>query len=195
MSDRIRSVAVFCGARHGHDPRHAAAAEQLGTGLARAGLTLIYGGGGVGLMGVLAAAALAAGGRAHGIVPEFLTRVERPQAALTTLEVTHGMHPRKTRMYELADAFVTLPGGLGTLDETIEVLTWRQLGLHDKPIIVVDVAGWAQPLQALLRALTAQGFVPEADRGLLRLVPDVDAALALLAAEPRPEAGAPAARL
>src|SRR6478752_7880182 len=117
MSHPIRSVAVFCGSRTGTDPVHAAAAQALGTALAAAGMTLVYGGGGVGLMEVVADAAIAAGGRVHGVIPEFLTRVERPYPAATELEITGSMHSRKTRMFELADAFIALSGGLGTIDE------------------------------------------------------------------------------
>jgi uncharacterized protein (TIGR00730 family) len=195
MPSHLRSVAVFCGSRTGTDPVHAAAARALGEGLARAGLTLVYGGGGVGLMGVVADAAIGAGGRARGVMPEFLTRLERPSTALAELEVTPSMHERKTRMYEMADAFLTLSGGLGTLDETVEVLTWRQLGLHDKPIVILDVAGWARPFVALIEALIAQGFVAEAHRTLFQVAPDVPAALELLRRAPSPEAAAPAARL
>jgi uncharacterized protein (TIGR00730 family) len=180
MPARIRSVAVFCGSRPGGDPAHAEAARALGRGLAEAGMTLVYGGGGIGLMGAVAEAALGAGGRVRGVIPEFLTRVERPYPALAELDVTESMHERKTRMYEMADAFVTLSGGLGTLDETVEVITWRQLGLHDKPVIVLDVAGWAQPFVALVEALIGAGFVGEVNRRLFQVVPDVDAALDLL---------------
>jgi len=195
MPNHIRSVAVFCGTRTGEDPAHEAAARALGRGIAEAGLTLVYGGGGIGLMGAVAEAALTAGGRVRGVIPEFLTRVERPYPALVELEVTTSMHTRKTRMYELADAFITLSGGLGTLDETVEVITWRQLGLHDKPVIVLDIAGWARPLVALIDALIEAGFVAAANRRLYRVVPDVAAALALLRTEPSPEAAAPAERL
>src|SRR5215213_4400412 len=160
----IRSVAVFCGARFGADPGHAQAARKLGAAIAEAGMTLVYGGGGVGLMGEMARAAVEAGGRVRGVIPEFLTRIERPYDALTELEVTGSMHTRKTRLYELADAFVTLSGGLGTLDETVEVLTWRQLGLHDKPIVILDIAGWARPFVALLESVIAQGFAAESHR-------------------------------
>ena len=186
MVDPIRSVAVFCGSRHGSDPAHAAAARALGTGLAEAGLTLVYGGGGVGLMGVVAEAAIAAGGRVHGVIPEFLTRIERIYPAVAELEVTDSMHSRKTRMFELADAFIAIPGGLGTIDELVEIVTWRQLGLHDKPVLVLDEAGWAQPFVALVEALIAGGFVAPDSRGLFAVVPDVAAALALLR---RTEAG------
>lgn len=195
MPDPIRSVAVFCGARSGTDPAHTEAARALGAAIADAGLTLIYGGGGLGLMGEVARAAVEAGGRVRGVIPEFLTRIERPYDALTELEVTGSMHTRKTRMYELADAFVTLSGGLGTLDETVEVLTWRQLGLHDKPIVVLDVAGWAQPFLSLLDAIIAQGFAAEGHRRLISVAADVDEAMALLGRAPVSDTAAPAERL
>ena len=191
----IQSVAVFCGARTGHDPAHAAAAKELGTAIAEAGMTLIYGGGGVGLMGEVARAAVAAGGRVRGVIPEFLTRIERPYDALTELEVTTSMHTRKTRMYELADAFVTLSGGFGTLDETIEVLTWRQLNLHEKPIVMLDVAGWARPFLALMDAVIAQGFAAETHRRLVTVAADVGEAMAVLRRSPVPDAAASAERL
>ncbi len=191
----IQSVAVFCGARTGSDPAHAEAARTLGAAIAEAGMTLIYGGGGVGLMGEVARAAVEAGGRVRGVIPEFLTRIERPYDALTELEVTGSMHTRKTRMYELADAFVTLSGGFGTLDETVEVLTWRQLGLHDKPIVILDVAGWARPFLALMDAVIAQGFASDENRGLLSVAAGVDEAMALLGRAPVSDTAAPAERL
>ncbi|RYI90201.1 MAG: TIGR00730 family Rossman fold protein, partial [Acetobacteraceae bacterium] len=162
MPEPIRSVAVFCGSRHGSNPAHAAAAQAMGKALAEAGMALVYGGGGVGLMGVVAEAAIAAGGRVHGVIPEFLTRIERIYPAVAELEVTDSMHSRKTRMFELADAFIAIPGGLGTIDELVEIVTWRQLGLHDKPVLVLDEAGWAQPFVALVEALIAGGFVAPA---------------------------------
>jgi uncharacterized protein (TIGR00730 family) len=195
MPSAIQSVAVFCGSRSGTDPAHAEAARALGVGLAARGMTLVYGGGGIGLMGTVAEAALGAGGRVRGVIPEFLTRIERPYPALSELEITSSMHTRKTRMFELADAFVTLSGGLGTLDETVEVITWRQLGLHDKPIIILDIGGWAQPLVALIEALVGQGFVAPVNRALYAVVPRVADALALLARAEAPAAAAPAARL
>lgn len=195
MPEHIRSVAVFCGSRPGHDPVHAAAARALGEGLARAGITLVYGGGGVGLMGVVAQAALAAGGRVRGVIPDFLMRAEKALPGLREIEVTPSMHARKTRMFELSDAFVALSGGLGTLDETVEILTWRQLGLHEKPVILMDVAGWAQPLLALVDAMIAQGFVAEGHRAMIQVAPDVPAVLEMLRRAPSPETAAPAARL
>lgn len=195
MPGPIRSIAVFCGARSGADPVHAEAARELGAAIAEAGITLIYGGGGVGLMGEVARAAVGAGGRVRGVIPEFLTRIERPYDALTELEVTGSMHTRKTRMYELADAFVTLSGGLGTLDETVEVLTWRQLGLHDKPIIVLDIAGWAQPFLVLLDTIIEQGFAAASHRRLVTVAANVGHAMALLRRAPVPDTAAPAERL
>ncbi len=126
----IRSVAVFCGASPGADPQFRAAARALGEGLARATIRLVYGGGRVGLMGTVADAALAAGGRVVGVIPEFLTRLEVAHEGVDEMIVTDSMHSRKQRMFELSDAFVCFAGGLGTLDETFEILTWKQLGLH-----------------------------------------------------------------
>jgi uncharacterized protein (TIGR00730 family) len=176
----IRSVAVFCGSRTGHSPDHLAAATELGRGLAHAGLILVYGGGSIGLMGAVADAALAEGGTVHGVIPDFLTRIERPHAGLTRLDITESMHERKARMFALADAFVVLSGGLGTLDETLEILTWRQLGLHAKPILLLDVDGWAQPLVGLIEAVIGMGFAAREHRRLFEVVPDVRSVLALL---------------
>jgi uncharacterized protein (TIGR00730 family) len=157
---------------------------------------VVYGGGGIGLMGEVAQAALKAGGEVNGVIPEFLQRVERPSpAALTALEVVPSMHARKTRMFELSDGFVALSGGLGTMDELVEIITWRQLGLHDKPVLVLDINGWAQPFLALVEAMIAQGFVAESCRRLFRVVPTVEAALAALRAAPAPDAAAPPERL
>ena len=138
---RIESVAVFCGASQGDLPIYREAAVDLGTGLARHGIRLVYGGGRVGLMGAVADATLAGGGTVVGVIPQFLTEWEVAHEGVTELLVTSSMHTRKQRMFELSDAFVTLAGGLGTMDETFEILTWRQLGLHDKPIFISDVGG------------------------------------------------------
>ena len=187
----IRSVAVFCGSRPGHDPAYHAASVALGAGLAEAGLQLVYGGGNIGLMGAVADGVLDAGGTVLGIIPDFLQRREVAHAGVQHLTVTGTMHDRKRRMFDAADAFVTMPGGLGTFDETIEITTWRQLGLHDKPILVCDVAGWAQPYLASIQAAVDQGFAgPECLR-LYEVLPDVDAVLARLAALPSPGAGQP----
>ncbi len=157
MSD-IKAVAVFCGASPGHAPDFMREVAALGRGLAEAGMTLIYGGGHVGLMGAAADAAVAAGGRVIGVIPEFLRRREVAHDGLAELIVTDSMHTRKRRMFELADAFVAFPGGLGTLDETFEILTWAQLRLHSKPIVICDIAGYAQPMLAMIEAAVAAGF-------------------------------------
>jgi uncharacterized protein (TIGR00730 family) len=186
-----RSVAVFCGSRHGFDPAYTAAAQALGTGLARAGLRLVYGGGQVGLMGVVADAVLAGGGRVLGIIPDFLRRREVAHAGLVDLIVTESMHDRKRQMFEAADAFVTMPGGFGTFDETIEITTWRQLGLHNKPVLICDVAGWAQPYLTMLSAAIGHGFADPSCAGLYEVLADVPAVLARLSELARPGVGQP----
>ena len=178
---RPRSVAVFCGAHAGHDPAFAAAARELGRGLAHAGIRLVFGGGRIGLMGEMADAVLAAGGEVLGVIPDFLTRQEVAHQGLSDLVVTDSMHSRKQLMFVAADAFVSLPGGLGTLDETIEIITWRQLRLHDKPILLCDVAGSAKPLLATIDAAIEAGFAPPEARGLFEVVEGVPALLARLA--------------
>ena len=187
----IRSVAVFCGSRFGHDPAYARACTALGVGLAEAGLRLVYGGGGVGLMGIVADAVLSAGGEVLGIIPEFLQRREVAHIGVGSMIVTGTMHDRKRRMFDAADAFVTMPGGLGTFDETVEITTWRQLGLHDKPILLCDVAGWAQPYLATMQAAVDQGFAAAECLRLYEVLPDVDAVLARLATLTTPGAGQP----
>jgi uncharacterized protein (TIGR00730 family) len=171
----IHSVAVFCGSRTGNDPRYREAAQALGRGLAEAGIKLVYGGGGIGLMGVVADAVLLAGGSVHGVIPEFLTRREVAHPSIGELDVTDSMHSRKQRMFELADAFISLPGGLGTLDETVEILTWRQLHLHAKPILIFDVAGSARPLMAAIEAAVAAGFASADVHELYELFEEVPA--------------------
>jgi uncharacterized protein (TIGR00730 family) len=162
----IHAVAVFCGSRTGNDPAYRSAAQALGRGLAKAGIRLVYGGGRIGLMGVIADAAVAAGGTVIGVIPEFLMRREVAHAGITDLVVTDTMHSRKQRMFEASDAFISLPGGLGTLDETIEIITWRQLGLHAKPILICDVAGSAAPFRATIEAAIAADFADPAARTL-----------------------------
>jgi uncharacterized protein (TIGR00730 family) len=173
----IHSVAVFCGSRTGNDPTYRAAAEALGHGLANAGIRLVYGGGRIGLMGVVADAALAAGGLVLGVIPEFLTRREVAHDRTTEMAVTDSMHSRKQRMFEEADAFVSMPGGLGTLDETIEIITWRQLGLHSKPVLICDVAGSAAPLLAVIEAAVGAGFAAPDTRRLYEVTHGVQSLL------------------
>ncbi len=186
----IHVVAVFCGSRGGADPAFAEAAQALGRGLAEAGITLIYGGGRVGLMGIMADAAIAAGGQVEGVIPEFLVKSEVAHAGLSALEVTDSMHSRKRRMFELADAFVSLPGGIGTLDETIEVLSWRQLRLHAKPILICDVAGSARGFVGAIDAAVEQGFADASIRGFFEVLDGAAAVLACLHALPAGTAGA-----
>jgi uncharacterized protein (TIGR00730 family) len=173
----IHAVAVFCGSRVGNDPAYSAAAQALGEGLAEAGIRLVYGGGRIGLMGVLADAVLAAGGEVTGVIPDFLMRREVAHEAVVDLVITASMHARKQRMFELADAFVSLPGGIGTLDETIEIITWAQLGLHAKPILICDVAGSARPLLATIEAAIAADFAAAQVRRLYQVLDGVPAVL------------------
>lgn len=181
--DFSHNVCVFCGSMSGHDPAHAALARALGAGLARAGLGLVYGGGRIGLMGAVADGALDAGGRAIGVIPDFLMRHEIPHRSLSRLEVVGTMHQRKQRMVELSDAFLTLPGGFGTFDETVEIITWRQLGLHHKPILIVNGGGWARALVGLFEAAIAQGFARPKTRALFDVADGVEGALAWLRAQ------------
>ncbi len=194
MPANIRSVVVFCGSRVGHDPAWRGAAEALGRGLASSGIRLIYGGGRVGLMGAVADGALAAGGSVTGIIPDFLRMREVAHPGVTDLLVTDTMHRRKALMFEHADAFVTLPGGLGTLDETIEIITWRQLGLHDRPLLIANINGWATDLLALLNSFVTDGFTDAASRALYEVLPDIPAILRRLVTMPARERS-PSARL
>jgi uncharacterized protein (TIGR00730 family) len=183
---RINTLCVYCGSSPGHDPRHAAAAAALGAMLAREGITLVYGGGRVGLMGVVADAILAAGGKAIGVIPTMLKTVELAHAGLTELIAVDTMHARKHRMFEISDAFAILPGGLGTLDEAFEIITWRQLGLHDKPILLIDSAGYWRPFRALMEHVIAGGFARPWTADLVTVVEDVAGIPAALAAAPAP---------
>jgi uncharacterized protein (TIGR00730 family) len=153
-------VAVFLGSSAGQRAEYVSAAADFGRGLAEAGVGIVYGGASVGLMGVLADAAVAAGGEVVGVIPDGLFAAEVAHRGLTSLEVVGSMHERKARMAALADGFAALPGGLGTMEELFEILTWQQLGLHAKPVALVDVGRFWDPLARLLDALVADGFVP-----------------------------------
>ncbi len=190
MPSDIRTVCVFCGSRAGHDPAHAEVARQLGRRMAENGMTLIFGGGKVGLMGVIADAVLGAGGTAIGVIPRLLEEIEVGHTGLSTLEVVETMHQRKERMYALSDAFVVLPGGIGTLDEAFEILTWRHLQLHAKPIVVLDRAGYWRPLAALLDNVVAGGFAGSAVHGYLTFTDDAQGTIEALT-RPAPTAAAP----
>lgn len=165
----LRSICVFCGASPGANPLYRQAADELGQELARRGLRLIYGGGAVGLMGIVADAALRAGGEVIGIIPQSLERAEIGHRGLTCLEVVDGMHARKARMAELADGFIALPGGLGTLEELFEVWTWGQLGYHAKPLGLLQVNGFFSKLEGFLDHLVAERFVRPQHRDMLQI--------------------------
>ena len=177
---RIERVCVFCGASSGRDPSYAAFATAVGEGLARRGIGLVYGGGRVGLMGAVAEGALAAGGEVHGVIPQALVDRELAHDGLTQLHVVDTLHARKARMAELSDAFVALPGGLGTLEELAEVLSWAQLGLHAKPVALLDPSGYFDPLLAFFERAVAEGFLAAAHRELLTVARDLDELLARL---------------
>ncbi|MAG55892.1 MAG: TIGR00730 family Rossman fold protein [Planctomycetes bacterium] len=172
----MAAICVFCGSRTGERERYARTADDVGRLLAERGVDLVYGGGSIGLMGRCADAALAAGGNVIGVIPTLLHQVEIAHAGITSMEVVDGMMPRKERMMELSDGFVCLPGGYGTFDELLEVVTWAQLRLHEKPIGILDTDGFYQPFLALVDHLVAEGFVNAENRELM-IVRDDPAAL------------------
>jgi uncharacterized protein (TIGR00730 family) len=171
-------ICVFCGSQKGVRPAYTAAARHLGRALGRAHVGLVYGGGSVGLMGALADAALQNNAEVIGVIPQSLIERELARAGLTQLITVGSMHERKAKMAELADAFVALPGGFGTLDELCEILTWRQLGLHDKPIALYDVEGYFDPFLAFADHAVAEGFVRAEHRPFLQVARDPDGLLA-----------------
>jgi uncharacterized protein (TIGR00730 family) len=169
---------VFCGSQSGHDPDYAAAAGDLGRLLAGRGITVVYGGGHVGLMGLLAEAALQAGGKVIGVIPDGLKRRELAYDNLTELIVTRTMHERKQRMADLSDGFIALPGGFGTFEEFCEIVTWAQLGLHAKPCALLNVKGYYDPMLALFDHAVHEGFVRPVHRALVLSRSDAQALLA-----------------
>ena len=177
----MRSICVFCGANAGRRPAYAAAARAVGALLASRGIELVYGGGRVGLMGVLADAALGGGGRVTGVIPRSLLEKEVGHAGLSELLVVDSMHERKARMAERADAFVALPGGYGTFEELCEVVTWSQLGLHPKACGLLDVEGYYEPLLALFDRAVEEGFVRREHREIVIVERDPEALLDRLA--------------
>lgn len=183
MYTKVKSVCVYCGSKHGLRDSYKVAAEQLGKRLAEAGIRLVYGGGAVGLMGVVADSVLQHGGNVTGIIPHFLDQAEIAKDNLTTLVRTETMHDRKAKMAELSDGFVVLPGGLGTLDETFEILTWRQLQLHSKPIVLVNTDGYWDHFVHLIEHQVREGFVSETNLALFRVVDSVDEVIPALLSE------------
>jgi uncharacterized protein (TIGR00730 family) len=174
------SVCVFCGSRMGNDPAFEAAATALGGALAAANMRLVYGAGDVGLMGAVANGAQAAGGQTFGVIPVHLLAKEVGKRDLSTFVITENMHERKKVMFMNADAIVTLPGGAGSLDELFEVLTWRQLGLHDKPVYLLDINGYWQPLLTLIDHMISSGFADKQFLQSLNVVKNVPALMAQL---------------
>lgn len=179
----IRNVCVYCGSGKGNNPAYEAAARTLGRALAEADIGLVYGGGGLGLMGAVATSTLEAGGRVTGIIPEFLTGREMMLRDVDELIVTPDMHARKALMFERSDAFVALPGGIGTLEELVEQLTWSQLGRHTKPIVVANIEGFWEPFLTLLAHMKADAFIRDGINVRFTVVPTArDIVPAILAA-------------
>ncbi|MDK9719905.1 MAG: TIGR00730 family Rossman fold protein [Rhodospirillales bacterium] len=184
----IKSLCVFCGSSAGKDPAMAGMAYRLGASLAGHGIRLVYGGGNVGLMGQVAQGVMENGGFVTGVIPEHLLKMEVGHTGLSELVVVDNMHNRKARMFELADAFAVLPGGLGTLDETFEILTWKQLGLHDKPVVLVDEFGFWDPLLVMIDKMIADGFVAPRHRGLFAVAAKAEDAVPLALSMDSPSA-------
>jgi len=177
---QIRKICVYCGSSAGTDPAYVAAATRLGEILADAGIGLVYGGGSAGVMGALARSVQARGGEIIGVIPEFLTARENTFRGATETVVTRGMHDRKQIMFERSDAFVALPGGIGTLEELVEQLTWAQLGRHKKPILIANLSGFWDGLLGLLDHMEQAGYIHSATRLNFLVVDDVEAILPAL---------------
>jgi uncharacterized protein (TIGR00730 family) len=190
--EAIRNVCVYCGSSAGADPRFADAADALGRALAEADVGLVFGGGGDGLMGRLARATLAAGGRVTGIIPKFLVMREHALVGAQELVVVDGMHQRKQLMFDRADAFIALPGGVGTLEELVEQLTWAQLQRYRKPVLLADIDGFWRPLLALFAHMRNLGFIREQFEVRYLVAEKIEDALPMLRAAAR-RLAAPAA--
>jgi len=181
---KLNSICVYCGSSNDGNPSHRTDANRFGGQLAAAGIALVYGGGRVGLMGAVADGAIAGGGTVVGIIPEHLMRAEVGHGQVTELHVVPSMHVRKEMMFARSDAFVILPGGPGTLDEMFEILTWRQLGLHDKPLVIVNLAGYWDGLIALIDGIIAARYARPSFRAFYTVVDSIDAVLPALRAAP-----------
>lgn len=179
----IGRVCVYCGSGIGRNPAYVVAAKELGRSLARAGIGLVYGGGGRGLMGETARAVLAEGGHVTGIIPRFLSQKEQMLREVNELVLTEDMHERKRLMYQRSDAFVALPGGIGTLEELVEQLTWLQLGQHSKPVVLVNIDGFWEPLRALFDHMRAEAFIRQEMEIRYVIVDSAAAALPAILAE------------
>ncbi len=173
----IKTVCVYCGSRLGNKSAYATIAEQLGSLIAKNGMSLVYGAGSIGLMGIVARAARDAGAPVIGIIPEHLDAVEITQDGLTELHITENMHDRKRMMFDRSDAFIVLPGGLGTLDETLEIITWAQLSLHKKPIVLLNHENYWTPLMELVSNVVEGGFAAPENATLLSVVETAEDAI------------------
>jgi uncharacterized protein (TIGR00730 family) len=181
---KIRSLCVYCGSSSEVDEAHRNAAREMGEILAKEGIRLVFGGGRVGLMGLVADAVLDNGGEVIGIIPKFLEQWEVGHSGCTELIVTDNMHDRKLKMATMSDAFAILPGGLGTLDETFEILTWKQLELHDKPVVIIDIGGFWKPLIALIDAQISENYVRAEHRSLYTVVSTATEVLPIIGSMP-----------
>ena len=181
---KIRSVCVYCGASTGRGDAYQAAAAELGRFFATEDIRLVYGGGSFGLMGEVSAACMTESGHVTGIIPRHLFEKEGQNHAITELVQVDNMHERKRKMVDESDAFVILPGGLGTLDEAFEILTWKYLGLHDKPIVFLNIEGYFNPLLAMIDHMVEQGFTPFWHRALFHVVEDISDVLRVMKAQP-----------
>jgi uncharacterized protein (TIGR00730 family) len=183
MSQIVKSVCVYCGASTGASSTFLQIATDVGRALGEHRIRLVYGGGGIGLMGAVADAALAAGGDVVGIIPQHLQRAELGHRGLTELKIVDTMHTRKRMMFDLSEAFIVLPGGMGTLDETFEIITWRQLGMHDKPIILLNHEQYWDPFLGLVDHVIGNGFARPAARQLFSVASSIGRLFDLLEAD------------
>jgi uncharacterized protein (TIGR00730 family) len=179
-AEPVRRVGVFCGAKSGHRPGFIDCARDLGTALGSSGIDLVYGGSADGLMGEVAAAVLRSGGHVIGVIPRHLTQHDPVKTDIDECHLVETMHERKSMMYGLADSFIALPGGFGTLDELFEILTWRKIGLHRKSIVMLNLAGYFDPLLGMVEQAIYEGFISPGDRHLLSIADTVDAAMAVV---------------
>ena len=173
----MKQVCIFCGSYSGSQPIYMTAAHQMGMGLAQRGLGLVYGGGRVGLMGAVADGTIAGSGKVTGIIPQSLVDRELAHVGLSKLHVVTSMHARKAMMAEIADAFIAMPGGFGTLDELFEIITWAQLGIHYKPIALLNIGGYFDPLLTFIEHMATEGFIKPEHRGAILVKNDVDSLL------------------
>ncbi|HVZ01962.1 MAG TPA: TIGR00730 family Rossman fold protein [Dongiaceae bacterium] len=176
----VKSLCVYCGSARGASPRYVAAARELGESMAERGIRLVYGGARIGMMGEVADAVMKNGGEVVGVIPEHLQSTEVGHSGITELKVVESMHVRKKLMFDLSDAFAVLPGGFGTLDELFEIITWRMLSLHAKPIVVINVDGYWDPFQALVDHMIDKGFARESTRQYFSVVNSVGRVFDLL---------------